>query len=79
MRKIVKRLQLQYFRQNDFQSPLNQKICKSTHSDPGLGDPDLELSMSEIQSLMELLPPLLRLLALSEGNSGKLLEKQSGT
>ena len=58
---------------------LKIKDEKNTYSDPGLGEPDLELSTSEIQSLMELLPPLLPLLALSEGNSGKLFDSNSGT
>ena len=49
-----------------------------TYSDPGLGDSDLEL-LSWSASKMILLPVLRWLLELSEGNSGKLLDSNSGT
>lgn len=54
-------------------------INLNTHSEAGrAGDPDLELPLSEMMSFMEL-AALRWLLELSDGNSGKLLEKASGT
>ena len=56
----------------------DEKLNKYTYSDPGLGDSDLEL-LSWSASKMILLPVLRWLLELSEGNSGKLLDSNSGT